>query len=135
MDQSYCSIELSCSIKLNPILNRIYNMSSKRRIYICDSHKPKIHGGGCCSDKGSQNLLTLFVEGLQHTPLQQNVELIPTTCLSQCLTGISVRVWPDQVYYGKVTPGDIETIIQEHLIDGNPVARLRIEPQAKFAGW
>lgn len=110
-------------------------MSSKRRIYICDSHKPKIHGGGCCSDKGSQDLLKTFAEGLHKANLQKNVEIIPTTCLSQCLTGISVRIWPDQIYYGKVKGEDIETIIQEHLIDGNPVARLQIEPQAKFAGW
>lgn len=110
-------------------------MSSKRRIYICDSHKPKVHGGGCCSDKGSHHLLKEFAQTLSRHNLHGSVELIPTTCLSQCLTGVSVRVWPDQIYYGKVKPEDIETIIQEHIIEGNPVDRLRIEPQAKFAGW
>ncbi len=110
-------------------------MSSKRRIYICDSHKPKIHGGGCCSDKGSQDLLKIFTEALHDANLLKKIEIIPTTCLSQCLTGISVRIWPDQIYYGKVKEGDIDTIIEEHLILGNPVARLQIEPQAKFASW
>lgn len=110
-------------------------MSSKRRIYICDSHKPKVHGGGCCSDKGSQNLLQEFAEGLQGANLHQEVELIPTTCLSQCLTGISIRVWPDQVYYGKVKEADIQEIVTEHLIENKPVERIRIHPQPKYVGW
>lgn len=110
-------------------------MSSKRRIYICDSHKPKIHGGGCCSDKGSQYLLKEFAENLHRADLQKNVELIPTTCLSQCLTGVSVRIWPDQIYYGKVKQEDIQAIVDEHLVNNQPVERIRIYPQPKFAGW
>lgn len=110
-------------------------MSSKRRIYICDSHKPKVHGGGCCNDKGSQNLILDFSTALQKANLLQQVELIPTSCLSQCLTGISVRVWPDQVYYGKVQAEDIQTIVDEHLIDNQPVERIRIHPQSKFTQW
>lgn len=110
-------------------------MSTKRKIYICDSHKPKVHGGGCCSDKGSQDLLKEFYTAVQRHNLLTEVELIPTTCLSQCLTGISVRIWPDQIYYGRVKPAHVELIIKEHLINGNPVERLRIEPQAKYAAW
>lgn len=110
-------------------------MITKRRIYICDSHKPKVHGGGCCSDKGSQSLLKEFYAALQRHQVNTDVELIPTTCLSQCLTGISVRVWPDQIYYGRVKPEDVDLIIEEHLKNGKPVERLRIEPQAKYAGW
>lgn len=110
-------------------------MSSKRRIYICDSHKPKIHGGGCCSDKGSHNLRLVFTSAIHKANLQQEVELIPTTCLSQCLTGISVRIWPDQVYYGKVKEEDIQAIVDEHLINNEPVERIRIDPEPKFSGW
>lgn len=110
-------------------------MSSKRRIYICDSHKPKVHGGGCCSDKGSQTLLKELATGLQKANLHNDIELIPTTCLSQCLTGISVRVWPDQVYYGKVKQEDVDEIVIEHLLDNQPVERIRIDPQNKYVGW
>lgn len=110
-------------------------MSSKRRIYVCDSHKPKVHGGGCCNDKGSQGLLLEFNRQLHEHNLHTKVELIPTTCLSQCLTGVSVRVWPDQVYYGQVRHDDVSDIVIQHLIHGQPVDGLRIEAQARFAGW
>ncbi len=106
----------------------------KRRIYICDSHKPKIHGGGCCSDKGSQDLLQSFTHHIHAQGLNGKVELILTTCLSNCLTGISVRIWPDQVYYGRVKEDDVSTIVEQHLIEGEPVERLRVVPEAKYAG-
>lgn len=110
-------------------------MSTKRRIYICDSHKPKIHGGGCCSDKGSQGLLAEFSLAIHHHQLENQVELIPTTCLSQCKTGISVRIWPDQVVYGRVKPEDVSQIVEEHLLQHQPVKRLEIVPEPRFLGW
>lgn len=110
-------------------------MKHTRRIYLCDSHKPKVHGGGCCSDKGSQTLLKTFSRLITKHRIHDQVELIPTTCLSQCLTGVSVRIWPDQVYYGKVTNEDAEEIIVEHLIGGQPVKRVQIEPHLRFASW
>ncbi len=110
-------------------------MGEKRRVYICDSHRPKVHGGGCCSDKGSQNLLREVTALLHQHQLEQVVEIIPTTCLSQCLTGITIRVWPDQILYGKVKQQDVEEIVTSHLIGGIPVERLRVEPTPKFVSW
>jgi (2Fe-2S) ferredoxin len=37
-----------------------------------------------------------------------------------------VVVYPDAVWYGNVTPDDVEEIVERHLIAGEPVERLRL---------
>lgn len=47
-------------------------------------------------------------------------------CLDACEYGIAVVVYPDGIWYGGVTVGDVDEIIDSHLIGGVPVDRLRI---------
>jgi (2Fe-2S) ferredoxin len=47
-------------------------------------------------------------------------------CLDACEFGVTVVVYPDGVWYGGVTPDDVEEIIESHLIGDIPVARLLI---------
>ncbi|MCZ7613295.1 MAG: hypothetical protein M5T52_07100 [Ignavibacteriaceae bacterium] len=52
-------------------------------------------------------------------------------CLDACEHGVTVVVYPEQIWYGKVLVDDVETIIQEHILKNNPVERLKIK-DAKF---
>jgi (2Fe-2S) ferredoxin len=54
-------------------------------------------------------------------------------CLDQCAQGVTVVVYPEQVWYGHVTPADVPEIIQQHILGGKPVARLLI-PDAELTG-
>jgi (2Fe-2S) ferredoxin len=47
-------------------------------------------------------------------------------CLDQCEHGPTVVVYPDGVWYGRVTPDDVEEIIDSHIVNGKPVERLLI---------
>lgn len=47
-------------------------------------------------------------------------------CLDQCEHGVTVVVYPDAVWYGFVTMADVSEIVQSHLVDGQPVERLRL---------
>ncbi len=47
-------------------------------------------------------------------------------CLEQCEVGPTVVVYPDAVWYGGVTPADVDEIIDSHIIGGRPVERLII---------
>lgn len=110
-------------------------MTPGTRIYICDSHRPKIPGGGCCNDKGSQSLIQHFRQRIQAFSLGEKVELITSSCLSNCRTGITVRVWPDQTLYGRIKLDDVDRIIEEHLIGGSPVKDLEVVPVPRFQTW
>ena len=56
-------------------------------------------------------------------------------CLDQCEHGCTVLVYSDsgapQVWYGGVTVGDVDEIINEHLIGGKVVERLLIADEPK----
>ncbi len=47
-------------------------------------------------------------------------------CLDSCEFGVTVADYPDGVWYGGVTPDDVEEIIESHLINDIPVERLLI---------
>jgi (2Fe-2S) ferredoxin len=47
-------------------------------------------------------------------------------CLDRCSEGPVVVVYPDEVWYRYVDREDIDEIIDSHLLQGQPVDRLRI---------
>jgi (2Fe-2S) ferredoxin len=47
-----------------------------------------------------------------------------TSCLKHCSHGITVAVQPENVWYGGVTPADLEELVTCHLEGGRPVERL-----------
>jgi (2Fe-2S) ferredoxin len=40
-----------------------------------------------------------------------------------------VVVYPDAVWYGGVKPGDAAEIVEQHLVGGRPVERLRVSDE------
>ena len=38
-------------------------------------------------------------------------------------------VYPEGVWYGGVQPEDVEALLQEHLRDGQPIERLRLDEE------
>lgn len=54
-------------------------------------------------------------------------------CLDQCAKGVAMVVYPDGVWYGGVTPDDVDEIIEEHVENGRVVERLRI-PDEELTG-
>jgi (2Fe-2S) ferredoxin len=54
-------------------------------------------------------------------------KVVAAGCLEPCLAGPTVVVYPDDVWYGGVTVGDVERIIDDHLIANRPVDFLRID--------
>ena len=47
-------------------------------------------------------------------------------CLDQCEHGPNLVVYPDAVWYGRVTLDDVDEIIESHIVGGKPVERLTL---------
>ncbi len=79
-----------------------------------------------CGAKGSDQVAMKFQEELMKRGLDSKVLLSVTGCLGACELGPVVVVYPDGVWYGNVKPEDVPEIVEKHLIEGQPVERLRI---------
>ena len=55
-----------------------------------------------------------------------NVRINKAGCLDRCEEGPVVVVYPEEVWYTYVDKTDIDEIIDEHLVNGRIVERLRI---------
>lgn len=55
---------------------------------------------------------------------ESKVRLTKALCLGLCGLGPNMVVYPEGVWYKGVKKGDIDEIVDEHLIGGRPVERL-----------
>ena len=64
--------------------------------------------------------------GCRHCCGSGKVRINKAGCMDRCDSGPVLVVYPDAVWYSYVDNEDIEEIIQEHLVHGRVVERLRI---------
>jgi (2Fe-2S) ferredoxin len=98
----------------------------ERHIFICCNQREPGHARGCCDPQGQAELQGLFKKKLAQRGLKAAVRANKAGCLDQCEHGPNLVVYPEGVWYGRVTPGDVDEIIESHIVGGKPVARLLI---------
>ena len=98
----------------------------EKHIFICENRRPEGHPKGCCAEKNSLAVRELFKKRLKELGLSSDIRSNSAGCLDACEHGVTVVVYPEQIWYGKVTVDDVEEIIQSHLIKNLPVDRLKI---------
>ncbi len=69
----------------------------------------------------------IFKKKLAERGLKTTVRANRSGCLDQCEHGPNIVVYPEGVWYGFVTPADIDEIIESHIIGDVPVARLMMK--------
>lgn len=97
-----------------------------RHIFICTSSRANGQQKGFCHTKDGVDVMGKFLEELEERGLSGEVMVSNTGCLGLCEKGPIVIVYPDNVWYGNVTPDDVETIVEEHIENGSIVTNLQI---------
>lgn len=97
----------------------------QRYVFVCTNERPEGHPRGSCIGRGSGDVLATFRE-LQGEKGLTTFKAVATGCLEPCLAGPNVYVAPDDIWYAGVTVDDVERIIDEHLVGGQPVEFLRL---------
>jgi (2Fe-2S) ferredoxin len=101
----------------------------EHHIFICTNQRPPENPRGCCDSEGLGNLQLQFKKELAIRGLKRSVRANKAGCLDQCEHGPTVVIYPEGVWYGGVMPEDVVEIVESHIINNRPVARLRMKEE------
>ena len=85
-------------------------------------------GRPCCTDHGAQAAQEHAKRRIKQMDMngQGKIRINKAGCLDRCDEGPVLVVYPDAVWYQYVDTEDVEEIIQERLVNGRIVERLKI---------
>ena len=99
-------------------------MAALRQIFVCATP-----GEGRCGAKGGGELLERFREEVEALGLSPH-SVLRNACTRRHEEGPVVFVFPDDVWYTRVTPDDVPEIVERHLGRGESDSLLRATSRA-----
>lgn len=99
----------------------------RHHIFFCTNQRED--GSACCQDFSAQEMRDYAKSRTKELGVAGRegcVRVNSAGCLNRCEQGPVVVVYPEAVWYTYVDKADIDEIIEEHLIQGRIVERLKI---------
>ena len=88
-------------------------------------------GGTGCIAGHSLKLKKALDEEIKLRGLEDEIIVVLTGCNGFCAKGPVMTVYPDDIFYEKVTVADVPVVVEEHFIKGRPVERLMYKEPIK----
>jgi (2Fe-2S) ferredoxin len=98
----------------------------EHHVFVCLNERDASASRPSCANEHSKKLRGVLKDAIKNAGLKHRVRINESGCLDQCEHGAVVVVYPEAVWYGFVDPEDAEEIVEQHLIQGHPVERLRL---------
>ena len=101
----------------------------QHHVFFCTNQREG--GKDCCNNRGASELLDYAKDRIRELGLKGagGVRVQKAGCLDRCDYGPVLVVYPEETWYTYVDRDDIDEIINEHLVHGRPVERLRLPEQ------
>jgi (2Fe-2S) ferredoxin len=98
----------------------------KRHIFFCTNRRED--GRQCCQDAGASEARAYAKQRIKDLGLagEGGVRVNTAGCLDRCAEGPVAVVYPEGVWYTYVDKEDIDDIVDQHLVRGEEVKRLKI---------
>jgi len=99
----------------------------KHHVFICCNQRAE--GEACCANFDSPKLLGQMKDKVKAMGLagEGQVRINKAGCLGRCDHGPVMVVYPEEVWYTFVDSEDLDEIVDEHLMHGRVVERLKID--------
>ena len=98
--------------------------SFQRHVFVCINERPADHPKSYCKAGDGAEVRDRLKAELSARGIDKIVRANNAGCLDQCEHGVSVVVYPEQVWYDHVTVDDVPEIVDKHLVGGEVVERL-----------
>jgi (2Fe-2S) ferredoxin len=98
----------------------------KHHVFFCCNQRK--NGEACCANHDAQKMRDYAKSKVKSLQLvgRGKVRINQAGCLDRCEEGPVIVVYPEEVWYTYVDKDDIDEIIEQHLVNGRIVDRLRI---------
>ena len=100
----------------------------QRHLFFCTNDRGADAERPSCNQCGSAALREYAKARVRQMDLagQGKVRVNTSGCLDRCEQGPALVVYPEGVWYTYIDEDDLDEIIDSHLVNGDPVERLRI---------
>jgi sirohydrochlorin cobaltochelatase len=88
----------------------------RRHVLVC--------GNVDCASRGSIALIAELRRALRRVGREREIRITRTSCMGRCGEGPTVAIYPDGIWYRRVTPADANEVVDCHLVGDRLVGRL-----------
>lgn len=89
-------------------------------------------GGAACIASHSHEIISRLIDEIEKRGLSDEINIVETGCMGPCELGPVMVVYPDGIFYIRVSESDIPELVEEHFLKGRPLKRLLWEtPEAR----
>lgn len=102
-------------------------MKYDKHIFICTNQRAPGADKPSCGEAHGLELVTEFKKILKERNLPIKVRAQKAGCLDICNYGPTLVVYPEGIFYVGVGISDVKEIIEQHIVNNKPVARLVLD--------
>lgn len=104
----------------------LHSMYYRRHIFFCTNQRHD--GSPCCQNHDAERMRAYAKQRVKALGIAGpgQVRVNKSGCMDRCSEGPIAVVYPEGVWYSYSDEDDVEEIVQEHLLNGRVVERLKI---------
>ena len=98
----------------------------KTQVLVCTNERPSDARKPSCGPRGALEVYRRFKDGVRRRGIRDDVMVVRTGCLKHCSRGITVSLWPSNLWYAGVTLDDVDEILDRSVVGGEEIERLEM---------